>query len=196
MGKIRKPSSSFIYIAGRPYGKLEMENDRLPRALREEEGDRILKMQGKGTYLSLHSAPHEGVPEIDPIAKTLTELLESEKVSVEAGHLWDWIYRFSFKVEDDFLKKCLERRDSYIDSSSGFDKYSAHWGTQPWGGLVLDISSEGSRIFRTKVDVFAPKYSDRIDKICSTLIVGIYSHRPECYHQSSGQWLFQYFTGR
>ena len=175
--RLRKLQTPFLYLSGRPFGASHILDDRLPRALTEELGDRIVAEREKELYLSLYNSPHEGLPSKDPFVRARTKLLDTEKAPYIKSAPWDWIYRFLLETDDQqFLEGSLQRRDRYIDSVHGFGGYTAHWGTQDWSHLVLDISTLEERLFRTKVDIFAPQGSTELGK---RFVVGLYSHRQE-----------------
>ena len=103
----------------------------------------------------------------------------------EMYEVFDWVYRFHFKPEDiGFLVKLTDCRDKYIDADRAFERATAHWGTERWGCLTLDLSLDGDRLYRTDIDVFAP---DKSSDIPFTLVVGAHSHKPDRLRTIKGE---------
>jgi hypothetical protein len=143
------PSKPFVYVAGRPYLSLS-------RALTQKKGDQIVDCLGKTLDVKFLS----GTTGVSSTKAQLVDYVKIPLLGEGYGLEWevfDWIYRFHLKPEDpSIVRDLLSRKDGYIQSSEGFQKAVAHWGTQRWSGLTMDMGFDDQSFVKTDVDVFGP----------------------------------------
>ncbi|MBW3005084.1 hypothetical protein KY310_04600 [Candidatus Woesearchaeota archaeon] len=180
-----KPSRPFIYVSQRPYMAEKPRRSLFPEALTEAKGDRIVEHLGEVFDLRFDTSPrvvlegaHEGMYSHFVSGKaTLEDFAKIPFLGKGYGEMYevfDWVYRFHLKPEDiSFLATLMDRKDKYLGGEHAFEKASAHWGTERWGCLTLDLSLDGDRLYRTDIDVFASAGRPEL------LVVGAHSHKPD-----------------
>lgn len=137
----KAPDKLFIYVVGRPYLPLAPEQEFFPEALTEEKGDKIVEFAGRPLEIRFDTSSRRFTDKVPPFVSTRAKLIDYAKIPFDGRgpglefEVFGGVYRFHIDAEDsDEIKKLIERRDKYIESTKAFERAQAHWGTERWGG--------------------------------------------------------------
>lgn len=165
----------FIYVGVRPFGEFAPRNSVLGEAMTLHKYRAIAEHRGRTLTLKFDVSDQNFQREpasISPFLEFSAHLIscatpEIDKEAFARDHVLsscDGIVIFHFRADSGSPhRKLYDRRDPHIGNTSARHALNVHWGTQNWGGLMLEIHNSEQRLFRAKIDIFSPEDDDLIE---------------------------------
>lgn len=176
----------FLYIAGRGFYRITPRHPLYPEALTAAKAEKILEAEGQTFILQFSSAypmdtefdvatlPHRQAEDTPKRREfhAFEAILQSHKITQLDRVSWakhqmmrhaEAFYEFIFQVPNPIdVVPLYDRRDYDLSITHAYEHFSFHWGLQNWGGLDIQLLEAERCLFRTEIDVFAPRSDEPI----------------------------------